>query len=52
MRKVIIGFCVVIPCMCGCDVGEYLSIMELLGNDTIVAAGIQIVQNIVTGILG
>ncbi len=52
MRTIFAGCIMVLPCVCGCDVGEYLSNMELLGNDAIVTAGIKILESIFTGVLG
>jgi hypothetical protein len=49
MRTIFAGCIMVLPCVCGCDVGEYLTALELLSNDSIVEAGIQIIQNIIAG---
>jgi hypothetical protein len=49
MRKIVTLGCVVLSFVCGCDVGEYLSVMELLGNDAIITAGIKILEGLITG---
>ncbi len=48
--RTIVTFCVVALSVCvGCDVGEYLTALELLGNDTVVQGIISICQSLITG---
>jgi len=51
MRKIITIGPLVVPCVVGCDAGEYLSVMELLSNDSIVTGVVQIISNLIAGVL-
>jgi len=48
--RTIFAVCFVALSVCvGCDVGQYLTLMELLSNDTIVQGVISICQSLIAG---
>ncbi len=50
--RTIVTVCVVALSVCvGCDVGQYLTLMELLSNDSIVTGVVQIISNLIAGVL-